>query len=649
MAAVLLIIFSVLSYGLFFNAPKAKAATVDSSSDASALGTTQQRHEVVSSNGTIVAVFDTGTQDVTGLAYAVSTDNGATWSSATQIDSNQIGDYSVAIDGADNIYVTYSNGTTYGANVYIRELSYSGGSWSVGSATVVFTGIASCPGTKIGYQKPSVAINSAGVVAVTALISKQGCSPISLSTGNVGAYSTNLSSWTFLGGLPDNMFTGLVAAGLSFWAVGDFQTGMTLPSLFSDTTGSGTWVQVPNTSVTSTAVSVAYGLDSLHLFYATTGGLIYYTYNIATATLSSPITVSSSTNDVRGEVSTDSQNVWLAYQSYVGASSYNVVYKTYNTVSQSLSGAASITADNLNNTLINLPERVAGSANVPVVWESGTGSPYTLKSASFSTVGTVTDTGNQTGAYIGSLTGSSGDTIVKCGVWYYGTINIVAGMTVKVCPSNGQAGGSLELHANSIVVAGTIDGAGRGFPGGVAVIAGTGGAGGAAAAAAANGNTGMAGTSVGGASGSGTYAGAGGAGGANGTPGGTAGTSSGGTGTGGGGGAGGTVVGTSGSLGGYLGSGINGDSSTDLSLSLGSGGGGGGTGGAGAGGGSGGGGSTVGSSAGGGGAAGGAGGKGGDGGAAIKIYSNGTLSVTGSILTTGQAGGSGGAGSSGQA
>jgi hypothetical protein len=671
----LVILLSIVTYSLLFKpSPKVKAATIGNSSSASALGTRDQKKTVVSSNGTMVAFLNLGTQGATGLAYSKSTDNGSSWSAAAQVDSSQTDDFGVTIDGADNIYVVFADSSS---NLKARKLTYSAGSWTVGAANTVAAASTCGTGTVHSYSKPILAINSAGVVMVFAYDAAHICSPSSSDTYYASFYSSNLTSWSSSSGIPDGSDVlgifdpNLVAVGKSFWVMAS--DGSSKQRLYVDSSGTGTWqktnavVWVPDnetmTSPTFVGGAMSYGLDKLHIFFqsgdagAGTYFMYYDSYDIATGTLSSSTTISSNSNDIVGDITTDSQNVWAVYQSYVGANSYNVVYKRYNGTSWDASSTA-LTTDNLNNTSIRLPERMPNTANVPVIWETGTSSPYTVKSAVFSTIsGTVTDSGNQTGSLTGSLTGSSGDVIVKCGVWYYNTINIVAGMTVKVCSNNGQVGGSLELHANSVTVAGTIDGASRGFPGGVSAY-GNGGIGGVGAAgvfsfgSTANGtagNVGVTGASVSGGNGGGSFAGTGGAAGTSSSTVGSAGTAtSGGGNPGGGGGGNGESAGSAATNnGGYLSVGGNGDSSIDETLSLGSGGGGGGSGGSGAGGG---GGASGGLQAtaiigdisgnggsGGNGAAGSIGGKGGDGGASIKIYSGGTLSVTGSILATGQA------------
>lgn len=674
-AMALVVLLSVLSYSLIFKSvPKVKAATIGTSSQQSS-GNAQQRHMVTASNGTIVAFY---LDSSSSFVFSKSTDNGATWSAATTIVSGGgvTNDFSVAIDGGDNIYTAESQdclSTCF--SLYSRKLSYvsASNSWTVGSANTVALGSSCQSGSVEGdtYTYPTITITSTGKVWINTLHGYyddlSGC--IGPYTDMKTYSSANLSSWTqnsvnFNVGSGETLGIPIVADGSSLFATDG-------SSLKADINGSGAWSDVAtwsNLGLTDTAAVLS--LDKLFIFYENSSSqLAVVVYDITTGSVSSPTVISSATNDKIGTIVTDTQNVWAVYSSYVAANSYNVVYKRYDGSSWDVS-ATGLTADNLNNLAINTPSKVGNTANLPVMWSTGTSNPFTIKATAFSNTGSVTDSGNQTGSFTGILTGNSGDVVVKCGVWYYNTINIVAGMTIKICANNGQVGGSLELHANSVTVAGTIDGAGRGFPGGITISA----KGGALVSGGNNGTTaggngspgqnGKAGSpAVGGGAGAGSYGVSGGSAGTSGAGGiaGSAGvgvpvtTTGGGHGTG---GTGGSIAGSAAGLGGYAAAGTNGDVSTDESVALGSGGGAGGTGGAGGSGGSGGGGAMntvanpatdcagIGGSSGAG-ADGGTGGKGGNGGASLKIYSSGTLSVTGTILATGQAGNNGGVASSG--
>lgn len=597
------------------------------------------RNSVITSNGTVVLVYSAGTLgSPSGLVYSTSTDNGSTWSAVTQIDSGTVdGTISVSIDAANNIYVAYTSGTTFASR---KLTALSASSWTVGSASTIVTTGGLCA-VGVHTNAGSMAVTSNGNLIATYGTCTTGTpqtytSKVKVSTDGGATWGTGAIFSTVSQNGAD-----VVSDGSAVWALLDNNLYV---SPVSTSTFSYAGTITPNGTFSS--ASMTYVHDKLSIFYADSiDGLSHTFYDIATNTFSNSSVISSSLNDTVGSVTSDSNSVWAIYSQYVAASSYNVVYKRYNgTVWDS--SATTITTDNLNNTRSNAPEKILNSGIVPVFWQSGTASPYTVKTSTIAALGTATDSGTQTGALTGSLTGSSGDVIAKCGVWYYNTVNIVAGMTVKVCSSDGVTGGSLEIHANTVTVAGTIDGSGRGMPGGVS-ITGAGGVGGLGGdTSGSSGGAGQAGTNDISIVGSGTYGGAQGSAGTNASGGAAGGADSlrgtGGTGTT-------TTVGQVGSAGGYLGSGVNGDSSTSESLTLGSGGGAGGVGGSGAGGG-GGGGSVVcvrAGGAGGVGAGGSIGGKGGNGGALVKIYSLGTLTVSGSVNINGIVGSSGGSGNTG--
>lgn len=653
----LLVVFSLIIYDLVIKpAPEVRAAsTVGTSSLATASGNTYQRHMLVSSTGTMLAFYDSGGQSPSGLVYSKSTDSGVTWGSPVLVDSGSAGtnDFSVTIDGNNNIYVAINSTDSNTSGIYLIKLTYASGSWSVGARqTVVESPICIANGgSGVTYSKPTIAITSSGTVwvgldSVSANDIGTGCLTIFSATTTYS--SSDLSTWASHSLSLSSAFPlPLVAVGKAIFAVwgasGD---------LYTDLNESGTLTKIGSLGGNSNTVSMSYGLDQIHFLYSATG-IQYRTYDIAAGTLSSATTISSSTNDVVGKILTDSNSVWAVFQQYVGANSYNIVYKKFNGTSWDAS-PTNITTDNLNNTTLNAPGRVGNSSNIPVIWTTGTASPYTIKASTFSSTGTVTDTGNQAGFHTGTLTGNSGDVIVKCGTWYYNTVNIVAGMTIKVCPSNGQTGGRLTIYANTVTVSGLIDGSGRGMPGGVN-IAGTGGAGGAAGVAPSPPGAGGLGDSTAGGPGSGDYGGTGGSAGNSAAPGGAAGSALDSTRSGAGGGGGNVGLlssGGSASAGGYLLAGVNGDLSTDSSVVAGSGGGAGGTGGSGAGGGGGLSGQATAPNCpgaggqGGKGGNGGQGGKGGNGGAAVYIYAS-SVTVSGNINTTGQSGSAGGGASAG--
>lgn len=216
---------------------------------------------------------------------------------------------------------------------------------------------------------------------------------------------------------------------------------------------------------------------------------------------------------------------------------------------------------------------------------------------------------------------------VISGIWTnVGTLTVPGGMTVYIKAYDGASYGSVDITAQNILIAGTLDATGKGYGGGGG---GGGGHGGAGGSVGASGGSGTLGGAVGGAGNYNADYGAQGArggqgGGSQGGAGGELGSAYGGS-------------GSPGTKGGYAGISTNGDSSTDETLYMGSGGGGGG----------GGGGADDHGSIGGGG--GGGGGAGNLGAGYIKLKALYSLNITGSILSKGMAStaGNGTAGSNG--
>jgi len=417
LSAAFLVIFSIFTYDIFFSAQKVKAATVGSSSDVNPIGDSTQKSSVVTSNGAIVAFYDSGTQSPTGIVYSMSSDNGATWSAATQVTSTQTDDFSVAIDSSNNIYIVWSDSTF---SIISKKLTYSGGTWTIGADVSVYVGTP-CGSQSEGDEmfKPILRATPTGLALAFFQRYEIQCqgpgnyffnfatSDFNLTWGiqNAGSFDSSAAA----GG---TIASNLVIDGKIIW----FYLGNDLYYTIDGTS----YNKVPNTTINgdlSNDPVMCYGLDQLNLLYRnTSGNIAYRSYNIATGSLSSETTISSNAGDIVGTLVCDSYNIWAAYDSFVALSSYNIVYKRFNGSAWD-SSATSITTDNLNNGNINSPARALNSSVVPVLLRTCTASPYTVKAATLSAASGVTDTGNQTGSLTGALTGSSGDVIVKCGVW----------------------------------------------------------------------------------------------------------------------------------------------------------------------------------------------------------------------------------------
>ncbi|HET7713703.1 MAG TPA: hypothetical protein VFK94_05435, partial [Patescibacteria group bacterium] len=90
-------------------------------------------------------------------------------------------------------------------------------------------------------------------------------------------------------------------------------------------------------------------------------------------------------NDTIGSISSDGANLYAFYQSYVAVDSYNVVYKKFNGSTWDSSSTA-ITSDNANNFHIGSVAKRAGASYIPLLWNTGTALPYTVKGHAVSTV-----------------------------------------------------------------------------------------------------------------------------------------------------------------------------------------------------------------------------------------------------------------------
>ncbi|OGG04899.1 hypothetical protein A2Z33_06390 [Candidatus Gottesmanbacteria bacterium RBG_16_52_11] len=143
-------LFVVVS-GLIFTGPAAAApAVIGTTSVNNAAGTANQRHLVVTSDETVHAFLQLGTETATcggsplsGLLWFNSTDGGATWTCRGQLSSDTSNQFysSAVTDSSDNIYVVYSttgSGASAAYDIYYRKLTKGAGSnWTLESEQTV--------------------------------------------------------------------------------------------------------------------------------------------------------------------------------------------------------------------------------------------------------------------------------------------------------------------------------------------------------------------------------------------------------------------------------------------------------------------------------------------------------------------------------
>ncbi|KKS17283.1 MAG: hypothetical protein UU72_C0004G0022 [candidate division WWE3 bacterium GW2011_GWB1_41_6] len=107
-----------------------------------------------------------------GLLYYQSTD-GSTWTCQGEITNHPSALVpSVAKDSSDNIYLVYAkaglgtSSATLDADLWFRKLTYSGGTWTIGSQRVIAAGATST----LGYALPSIVVEDTDRIWVTATI-----------------------------------------------------------------------------------------------------------------------------------------------------------------------------------------------------------------------------------------------------------------------------------------------------------------------------------------------------------------------------------------------------------------------------------------------------------------------------------------------
>jgi hypothetical protein len=141
----------------------ALTATVANSSVTTATANSSTKNIVQTSEGTIHAFIQTGTNTSTcgagGLWWMYSTDSGVVWNCGSQIsaDTTNLMYGDAKADANNNIYIVYSMMTTGAGtakDVFYRKLSKGAGStWSVGAEQLIFDGTA-----LIGFHYASVEV-----------------------------------------------------------------------------------------------------------------------------------------------------------------------------------------------------------------------------------------------------------------------------------------------------------------------------------------------------------------------------------------------------------------------------------------------------------------------------------------------------------
>ncbi|RJQ52262.1 MAG: hypothetical protein C4521_10320 [Actinobacteria bacterium] len=289
---------------------------VSTASQAVPAGLSINRHIVRSSNGTLVFFYQSGA----GLQYKTSTNNGSSWSAATNVDATTSNEFDLLIAN-DDIYLAYRG--TASNSVHFRKLSYAGGSsWTLGPSIVVESG-----GTE--KRTPAIVQQSSGTLWVFWHHRLGANNTVRVrSSANDGA---TWSASTVLAniGLPDSctavlyrdrpavvyeLNSGSLQA--RFWNGSSWTAAQAIVS--GDDYDDYNWGSLATTDD-----------GRLHLAYAPQGGgYIRYT-SFDGSSWSPALTLSGAGGDRYPSLSTDGSKLWLYWSRRVGPDQYKIVYRKY--------------------------------------------------------------------------------------------------------------------------------------------------------------------------------------------------------------------------------------------------------------------------------------------------------------------------------
>ncbi|MBI5127041.1 hypothetical protein HZA76_01130 [Candidatus Roizmanbacteria bacterium] len=323
----LLSLFSLKTHNVF-----AISASVANSSTASSTQPSTMRHIVRTSEATLHAFVQMGTNTSTcgtgGLWWMNSTNSGTSWNCGSQLSSDTANlMYADArADSSNNIYVVYSVANTGRNNVYdvlYRKISYNGSSsWTVNSAQTVLDG----SGTETAFHYANIEL--------------QGTTRVWLATryfdgtnyGITVYYSDSLGttpSWTQSAATIDTAGTNSlyhiptqVRFSTKIGVIYNIESGSDMAWRFrSDSDGLSTWNSetiLSTTYLIRSASFSAVGDSNGNVYFAANGaGAVHFSHYLSS--WSTIAVVSSSViNDQFASVDTDGTSVWVLYGDTTG-------------------------------------------------------------------------------------------------------------------------------------------------------------------------------------------------------------------------------------------------------------------------------------------------------------------------------------------
>lgn len=306
-----------------------------------------QRKLLKSSNGTLLLFAKVGTW----VKYKTSSD-GITWSAWIGCSGSTKYSFDVYIDSNDDIYLVHYYGK-------FRKLTYSGGTWSVGSEVTIQSN---------GRYSTVITKRSNGDLWVSDRGSCQAYTYYSTDGG---------STWnTSAMHIPGNGIWGvkLESVGTEIWlfafSMGTYP-GRNLVKLYKYTTSWSSGVEIlSNTYLSPPGAVLKISDTNIWIAVPDATGLKLFNYN--GSSWDAGTSVSDNSNDKQPTLVNISGNPAVIWSDYNG-SQYDIVYSIYN--GASWEAQVNITTD---ATVDSYPSALEEDVNLNVIWTSGSASPYTI-------------------------------------------------------------------------------------------------------------------------------------------------------------------------------------------------------------------------------------------------------------------------------
>ncbi|MFH1074160.1 MAG: IPT/TIG domain-containing protein [Candidatus Firestonebacteria bacterium] len=355
-----------------------KGADIATTTTDSSYANPNDRKLVITSDGKLVAFYYVAS---TGVYYSISSDAGATWSSATLIGGGSATSrfYSVWKDSSDKIYIVYKHSEgTY--KVKLRSMTYSGGSYSfTGAETTLVTStgdfsnvcsVAKVPAT--GRIWVSYVANTGTTPATTQLHTTYSDDEGATWHGDTAGNSAVPDHYVIISGSANHSSLVIYNGNPAIFFGGSY----TRWSYFDGTVWSA-YATIISLSVYNNFSVCVTDNNYIHLAYSDNGTSVKHTYYNGLSWLGAVNTLQG-TVSTNPALTTDGVNLWCFWSSSnTGAA--DIVYKKYNGTSWDDS-ATTLYSSGGNNYKSAAPYSIGGNNTVvPVFWYEGSISPWTIR------------------------------------------------------------------------------------------------------------------------------------------------------------------------------------------------------------------------------------------------------------------------------